>query len=139
VTLCWLGDSRVYWLAADVSGSRCLTTDDSLAEELVATGVTVDPDIAGLSTNGKTQLANGGDGLLIDGNAHGNTIGGSRRSVIPQDTFSGNSGYGIVISGRAHGNRVFASYIGTALYGRDALPNGRGGVLVAGAASDSPR
>jgi serine/threonine protein phosphatase PrpC len=41
VTLCWLGDSRVYWLAADVSGSRCLTTDDSLAEELVATGVTV--------------------------------------------------------------------------------------------------
>jgi serine/threonine protein phosphatase PrpC len=38
VTLCWLGDSRVYWLAADVSGSRCLTTDDSLAEELVAAG-----------------------------------------------------------------------------------------------------
>ena len=42
VTVCWLGDSRVYWLAADVSGSRCLTTDDSLAEELVATGPTVD-------------------------------------------------------------------------------------------------
>jgi serine/threonine protein phosphatase PrpC len=38
VTVCWLGDSRVYWLAADVSGSRCLTTDDSLAEELVAAG-----------------------------------------------------------------------------------------------------
>lgn len=42
VTVCWLGDSRVYWLAADVSGSRRLTTDDSLAEELVATGATVD-------------------------------------------------------------------------------------------------
>ena len=39
VTVCWLGDSRVYWLAADVSGSRCLTTDDSLAEELVAAGL----------------------------------------------------------------------------------------------------
>lgn len=38
VTVCWLGDSRVYWLAADVSGSRCLTTDDSLAEELVGAG-----------------------------------------------------------------------------------------------------
>jgi serine/threonine protein phosphatase PrpC len=38
VTVCWLGDSRVYWLAARVSGSRCLTTDDSLAEELVAAG-----------------------------------------------------------------------------------------------------
>ena len=42
VTVCWLGDSRVYWLAADVSGSRRLTTDDSLAEELVATGATVE-------------------------------------------------------------------------------------------------
>ena len=43
VTVCWLGDSRVYWLAADVSGSHLLTTDDSLAEELVATGhATVD-------------------------------------------------------------------------------------------------
>ena len=43
VTVCWLGDSRAYWLAADVSSSRRLTTDDSLAEELVATGpATVD-------------------------------------------------------------------------------------------------
>jgi len=47
VTVCWLGDSRVYWLAADVSGSRCLTTDDSLAEELVASGLaTVDEAMA---------------------------------------------------------------------------------------------
>jgi serine/threonine protein phosphatase PrpC len=46
VTVCWLGDSRVYWLAADASGSRCLTTDDSLAEELVATGATVDEAMA---------------------------------------------------------------------------------------------
>jgi serine/threonine protein phosphatase PrpC len=42
VTVCWIGDSRVYWLAADISGSRRLTTDDSLAEELVAAGATVD-------------------------------------------------------------------------------------------------
>lgn len=46
VTLCWLGDSRVYWLAADLSGSRCLSTDDSLAEELVAGGLTVDEAMA---------------------------------------------------------------------------------------------
>jgi serine/threonine protein phosphatase PrpC len=37
VTLCWLGDSRAYWLAAD-SDSERLTNDDSLAEELVARG-----------------------------------------------------------------------------------------------------
>jgi serine/threonine protein phosphatase PrpC len=42
VTVCWIGDSRVYWLAADISGSRRLTTDDSIAEELVAAGATVD-------------------------------------------------------------------------------------------------
>jgi serine/threonine protein phosphatase PrpC len=39
VTVCWLGDSRVYWLAADGSDTRCLTTDDSLAEEIVAAGL----------------------------------------------------------------------------------------------------
>jgi serine/threonine protein phosphatase PrpC len=39
VTVCWAGDSRVYWLAADEGGSRCLTKDDSLAEEIVAAGM----------------------------------------------------------------------------------------------------
>jgi serine/threonine protein phosphatase PrpC len=36
VTVCWLGDSRAYWLAD--SGAMRLTTDDSLAEEMVARG-----------------------------------------------------------------------------------------------------
>jgi len=39
VTVCWAGDSRVYWLASDGAGARCLTTDDSMAEELVAGGL----------------------------------------------------------------------------------------------------
>jgi serine/threonine protein phosphatase PrpC len=38
VTVCWLGDSRAYWLSAG-SGAMRLTADDSLAEELVARGV----------------------------------------------------------------------------------------------------
>lgn len=37
VTVCWLGDSRAYWLSSE-SGSERLTKDDSLAEELVAQG-----------------------------------------------------------------------------------------------------
>jgi serine/threonine protein phosphatase PrpC len=37
VTFCWLGDSRAYWLAAD--GSRRLTADDSLAQEMVDSGL----------------------------------------------------------------------------------------------------
>ena len=99
-----------------------------------ASGVTVDPNIAGLTTKGDAALPNGGDGLLIDGTAHGNTIGGSRRSVIPQNTFSGNKGYGVVITGRAHGNSVFGSFAGTDVLGLKALGNGRGGVLITGRA-----
>jgi parallel beta-helix repeat protein len=97
-----------------------------------ASGVTVDPNIVGLTTKGNAVLPNGGDGLLIDGTAHGNIIGGTLRSVIPQNTFSGNKGYGVVITGRAHGNRVFRSFIGTQLLGLKALGNRAGGVLIAG-------
>ena len=52
ITICWLGDSRAYWLAADAlahsgpndtiditGGSRRITRDDSLAEEMVAAGL----------------------------------------------------------------------------------------------------
>ena len=39
VTVCWLGDSRAYWLAEDPADSVRLTQDDSLAEEIVAAGL----------------------------------------------------------------------------------------------------
>jgi serine/threonine protein phosphatase PrpC len=42
VTVCWLGDSRAYWLPADTAhraDARRLTTDDSLAEEMVSSGL----------------------------------------------------------------------------------------------------
>ena len=97
-----------------------------------ASGVTVDPDIAGLTTKGNSPLPNGGDGLRIDGTAHGNVIGGSLRSVIPQNTFSGNAGYGVAISAGAYGNQVFTSFIGTEILGLSALGNQKGGVLLTG-------
>ena len=100
-----------------------------------ASGVTVDPDIVGLNTKGNGVLPNGGDGLLIDGTAHGNVIGGTLRSVIPQNTFSGNLGYGVAITGRAHDNHVFRSFIGTQLLGIKALGNKKGGVLIGGNAN----
>ncbi|HUK70251.1 MAG TPA: protein phosphatase 2C domain-containing protein [Streptosporangiaceae bacterium] len=45
VTVCWLGDSRAYWLAAgpDPAAQR-LTRDDSLAEEMVAAGLLAEAD-----------------------------------------------------------------------------------------------
>jgi len=97
-----------------------------------ASGVTVDPNIVGLTTKGDGVLPNGGDGLLIDGTANGNIIGGTLSSVIPQNTFSGNEGYGVAITGLAHDNRVFRSFIGTQILGVNALGNKEGGVLIAG-------
>jgi hypothetical protein len=99
-----------------------------------AAGVTIDPNIAGLDTNGRSSLPNGGDGLRIGGNAHGNVIGGTLRSVIAQNTFSANDGYGVVITGTAHGNRVFTTFVGTEILGVNALGNHKGGILVGGRA-----
>jgi parallel beta-helix repeat protein len=95
-----------------------------------ASGVTIDPDFAGTNTTGKFAVPNGGDGLLIDGTAHDNTIGGTLPSIMPQNTFSGNHGYGVAITGRAHGNRIFGTFIGTKAGGTAAVANQRGGVLV---------
>ncbi|MGH3180756.1 MAG: PP2C family protein-serine/threonine phosphatase [Streptosporangiaceae bacterium] len=39
VTLCWLGDSRAYWLGQSASESRLLTRDDSVAGGMVAAGL----------------------------------------------------------------------------------------------------
>ncbi len=44
-TVCWLGDSRAYWLADGPDATpRRLTTDDSLAEEMVANGLLSEAD-----------------------------------------------------------------------------------------------
>jgi len=99
-----------------------------------ASGVTIDPNIAGLTTKGNAALPNRNDGVLIDGSAHDNTIGGDTASVIPQNTFSGNHGYGLVIIGSAYDNSVFTTFIGTNVPGTKALGNGKGGVLISGRA-----
>ena len=39
VTLCWLGDSRAYWLGQQASESRLLTRDDSVAGGMIAAGL----------------------------------------------------------------------------------------------------
>jgi len=39
VTVCWLGDSRAYWLDPSGAGTRQLTSDDSVAQALVSEGL----------------------------------------------------------------------------------------------------
>lgn len=116
-----------------------------------ATGVTVDPNVVGLNTEGTATLANGpgangagngGSGVLITDTASGNFIGGYYNSVIPQNTFSGNARYGIEIIGQAGlagANRVFNSVIGlsTTQIPGTGFGNGRGGILLASSSANS--
>jgi parallel beta-helix repeat protein len=102
-----------------------------------ARGVTVDPNVVGATTTGASALPNGGSGLKIGNHAHDNVIGGTRRSVIPQNTFSGNTGFGITITGHARRNRVIYSDIGTNALGAQAVPNQAGGILFDGYAHNN--
>lgn len=63
-TVCWLGDSRAYWLGAD--GAQRLTRDDSLAEELVAAGVL---DAAGALDSPQAHVVTGWIGTDLAGEA----------------------------------------------------------------------
>ena len=106
-----------------------------------ASGVSVVPNIIGLNTRGDAIIANGNDGVLITGAAHDNSIGGvaaaSVLSVIRQNTVSGNSHYGIEITGQAFNNTVKDSAVGTNIQETAALPNGAGGILLAGTGSNN--
>jgi hypothetical protein len=112
-----------------------------------ASGVTVDPNIVGLDTEGSSatvdtgigipDMANGNNGLLIGGTAHDNIIGGYDNSVIPQNTFSGNGGYGIEIADAAYNNQVFNTAIGTNSLITAGLGNGLGGILLSGTGANN--
>ncbi len=86
---------------------------------------------AGTNTSIQYAIPNGGDGIKIDGHAHGNAIGGFQPSIEPQVTASGNAGYGIQVAGKAHGNVIFNTNVGTkALAVTGAIPNIMGGIDV---------
>ena len=52
----------------------------------------------GTNSDIQTAIPNGGDGILIDGHAHDNAIGGFQPSIEPQVTVSANRGYGIQVA-----------------------------------------
>ena len=102
-----------------------------------ATGVQVTETAVGTNTSIQTAIANGGDGIKIDGNAHGNAIGGFQPSVEPRVTISSNKGYGVDVVGRARGNDVFNTYIGTNTSDTANLGNGLGGVFLGSGTSST--
>ena len=86
-----------------------------------ASGNTVLGNYVGTNGSGGGQIANGGDGVVIDSGATGNTIGGTttgHRNVI-----SGNN-YGIeVLGATTFGNVIQGNYIGTNAAGTAAIAN----------------
>ena len=97
-----------------------------------ATGVDIQPNIVGMTTNGRTKLPNAGNGVYIHGRAHGIQIGGRNKSVIFQNTFSGNKGYGILIGENAYNVLVIDTYVGVEIFGQEGASNNKGGLLLTG-------
>lgn len=110
---------------------------DGIRLDRKATGVTIDPVISGLNTNGNGPLPNGGNGLTITGSATRNVVGGTLVSVMPHTVFSSNEGYGIRIEGKASRNLVYDTYVGVSIAGQTSLGNGAGGISIAGSARDN--
>lgn len=97
-----------------------------------ANGVLVTEAIIGLDTDGQLPLPNGLNGVLIDGSAFNNAIGGLQVSVILQTTISANGANGIAILGDARDNSVIHSFVGTDIFGLNPFGNGGAGILIGG-------
>ena len=95
-----------------------------------ATGVQVTDTAVGTNTSIQTAIPNRGNGILIDGNAHNNAIGGFQPSIEMHVTVSSNGGYGIEIAGSAHNNFIFHTFIGTNFNATAPLGNRLGGVYL---------
>jgi serine/threonine protein phosphatase PrpC len=87
VTVCWLGDSRVYWLAAgDGSGdagngsaTRQLTRDDSVAQELIARGL---PEAEALASRAGHTVTGWIGADLSDAQPHVTTFAPAAEGVV---------------------------------------------------------
>lgn len=119
-----LGNGRNGMLITSTGGNNVIRTNVMSANrgngiEISgdATGVHVTEAIIGLNTNASLPMPNGGHGVLIAGNAHGNLIGGFQASVIPRNLIGANRGHGVAILDTAHDNLVFNSVIGAKVLG----------------------
>jgi hypothetical protein len=99
-----------------------------------ATKNVVEGNFIGTNSGGTAVIPND-YGLVIDGVATDNTIGGT--SSAYRNIISGNTSDGISIFGQgASGNNVQGNYIGTNAAGTSAFPNSIGVVLDGGAGND---
>ncbi len=88
--------------------------------------VTIRANFAGIGADNQTIVANGNDGVLIDGSSRNTQVGG----VIPLgNVISGNANNGIEVADTASGFSTLNTFGGTLAFAGIA-PNGNNGVLI---------
>ncbi len=118
-----LGGVRIGGTASNNTISGASVADRNIISGNSGNGISVDGsgtsdnvvqgNYIGTDVTGTIILANTGDGILFDGGAHDNTIGGTAAGA--GNVISGNAGDGIQITGSGTtGNVVEGNYIGTA-------------------------
>jgi hypothetical protein len=101
-----------------------------------ATGNLVQGNYVGMTAAGTAALANGGDGVLINGGARNNTVGGTAAGA--GNVLSGNTFHGVQIADAGTSNNlVQGNCIGTNPAGSAALPNAGDGVLINNGATNN--
>ena len=99
------------------------------------TGNVVQGNFIGTDVTGTGALGNGFDGVMLDGGAMGNTIGGSVGGAT--NVVSGNNRYGIVLDSFATGNRIQGNFIGVDVTGVAPLGNRFHGVRILSASNNT--
>ena len=88
---------------------------------VTAIGNSIAGNFIGLDVTGTIGLSSGGSGIIVDDQASGTMIGGSK--IADRNVISGNHAYGIRFVQSGTGNKVQGNYIGTDAGGTFAIGN----------------
>ncbi len=106
-------------------------SSDGILLDSTATAETVQGNYLGLGATSRNALANGSNGIEVQGNA--NTIGGnSQTNYYVRNFISGNGNDGVLIGNGATGNQVQGNFIGIDISGTKGAANAANGVEIAG-------
>jgi parallel beta-helix repeat protein len=117
-------------LGGSVLGARNVisgNTGDGVLNDSTATAETIEGNYIGLNVGGNTALANGSNGVEIQG--MGNIIGGNAANYFVRNFISGNGNDGVLIHGSA--NQVVGNFIGVGANGATKVGNGADGIEIA--------
>ncbi len=105
-------------------------TGDGVLLDSTAAGEILQGNYIGLAVSGRTALANGSNGIEVQGTT---IIGGdSASNYFTRNFLSGNGNDGLLIDGSASGNLVQGNFIGVDVSGTNGVGNAANGIEIAG-------